>query len=43
MKDTFWLIQRGKFRNNLDSALAFFGSSDSHLIDPDYMGAAEFE
>ena len=43
MKDTFWLIQRGKFRNNLDSAISLLGGSNSNLIDPDYMGAAEFE
>lgn len=43
MKDTFWLIQRGEFRNNLDSAISFLGGSNSNLIDLDYMGAAEFE
>lgn len=39
----FYLIQRGKFRNNLKTATTLAGSSDHHLIDPDYMGAAEFE
>lgn len=43
MSNRFYLIQRGKFRNNLDSATALVGSSDSHLINPDYMGSAEFE
>ena len=38
----FWLIQRGSFRD-LNSATKFLGRSSEHLIDPDYMGAAEFE
>lgn len=38
----FWLIQRGSFRA-LDTAEKFLGGSSEHLIDPDYMGAAEFE
>lgn len=38
----FWLIQRGSFRD-LKSATKFLGGSSEHLIDPDYMGAAEFE
>lgn len=43
MSEKFWLIQRGKFRSNLDTATTFLGGSNNHLIDPDYMGAAEFE
>ena len=42
MKNEFWLIQRGKF-NDLAKATKFLGGSQEHLIDPDYMGAAEFE
>lgn len=42
MKNKFWLIQRGKF-NDLAKATKFLGGSQEHLIDPDYMGAAEFE
>lgn len=38
----FWLIQRGSFRD-LKSATKFLGGSYEHLIDPDYMGSAEFE
>lgn len=38
----FWLIQRGSFRD-LKSATKFLGGSPTHLINPDYMGAAEFE
>lgn len=38
----FWLIQRGAFRN-IKSATKFLGGSSDHLIDPDYMGSAEFE
>lgn len=38
----FWLIQRGSFRA-LETAKKFLGGSFEHLIDPDYMGAAEFE
>lgn len=40
-KEHFWLIQRGSFRdlNNLQ----FLGGSNDHLINPDYMGSAEFE
>lgn len=41
-RNKFWLIQRGKFRD-LAKANKFFGGSQEHLIDPDYMGAAEFE
>lgn len=40
-KEHFWLIQRGSFRD-LDNP-QFFGGSAGHLIDPDYMGSAEFE
>lgn len=39
----FWLIQRGKFRNNLKEATGFLGPKPCNLIDPDYMGSAEFE
>lgn len=42
MKNKFWLIQRGKFRD-LDTATSFLGGRSECLIDPDYMGAAEFE
>lgn len=42
MEKRFWLIQRGSFRA-LDAAKKFLGGSFEHLIDPDYMGAAEFE
>lgn len=38
----FWLIQRGSFRD-IKSATKFLGGSFEHLIDPDYMGSAEFE
>lgn len=38
----FWLIQRGAFRD-VKTATKFLGGSSEHLIDPDYMGAAEFE
>ena len=43
MKDKFWLIQRGKFNNNIDKATSFLGGRSECLINPDYMGAAEFE
>lgn len=43
MKDKFWLIQRGKFNNNIDTATSFLGGRSECLINPDYMGAAEFE
>ena len=43
MKNKFWLIQRGKFNNNIDTATSFLGGRSECLIDPDYMGAAEFE
>ncbi len=42
MSKHFWLIQRGCFRG-LNTATKFLGGSYEHLIDPDYMGAAEFE
>lgn len=42
-KDRFWLIQRGTFNSDLNAATKFLGGSYQHLIDPDYMGAAEFE
>ena len=43
MSNRFYLIQRGTFNKNLKEATALFGSSSSYLIDPDYMGSAEFE
>lgn len=43
MSDRFWLIQRGMFRKNLDTATEFLGPGNDHLIDGDYMGSAEFE
>lgn len=43
MENKFYLIQRGSFRNNLETATSFLGGSASHLIDPDYMGSSEFE
>lgn len=42
MDNRFWLVQRGSF-NSLDTATKFLGGSEQHLIDPEYMGAAEFE
>lgn len=42
MNNRFYLIQRGSFRD-LDTATTFLGGSSAHLINPDYMGAAEFE
>ena len=39
----FYLIQRGTFNKNLEQATEFLGCSSKHLIDPDYMGSAEFE
>lgn len=42
MNDRFWLIQRGSF-NDPKTATEFLGGSAKHLINPDYMGAAEFE
>lgn len=42
MSNRFWLIQRGSF-NNLQTATQFLGGSATHLINPDYMGSAEFE
>lgn len=41
-KNKFWLIQRGTF-SKLSEATKFLGGSQQHLINPDYMGAAEFE
>lgn len=41
MKTKFWLIQRGQF-NNLQ-ATGFLGGVSDRLVNPDYMGAAEFE
>lgn len=44
MKRTrFYLIQRGQFRNNLSEATGFLGGRNECLINPDYMGSAEFE
>lgn len=43
MGNKFWLIQRGEFNNNLETATSFFGGRNECLIEPDYMGAAEFE
>lgn len=43
MSSKFWLIQRGKFNNNLETATSFLGGRSECLINPDYMGAAEFE
>ena len=43
VNNRFCMIQRGKFRNNIDSATEFVGGSDHHLIALDYMGSAEFE
>ena len=42
MGKKFWLIQRGHIRDNALSKTSLFGSSDA-IVDPDYMGAAEFE
>lgn len=42
MNDRFWLIQRGSF-NDPKTATEFLGGSAKHLINPDYMGSAEFE
>lgn len=43
MDNKFWLIQRGKFNNNLETATSFLGGRSECLIHPDYMGVAEFE
>lgn len=43
MSKSFWLIQRGSFRSNLETATSFLGGGDRHLVSGDYMGAAEFE
>lgn len=42
MSNRFWLIQRGMFRNN-ETSTGLFGGSSGNLIDPEYMGSAEFE
>lgn len=38
-----YLIHRGQFNSNLDTATGLFGGKESNLIKPEYMGAAEFE
>lgn len=43
MSNKFYLIQRGSFRNNFDTATGLLGGRPDRLIDPDYMGSAEFE
>lgn len=43
MNNKFWLIQRGTFNKNLDTATQLLGYRNGGLVDPDYMGAAEFE
>lgn len=42
MGNHFWLIQRGSFKD-IKRAKKFLGASEDSLIDPDYMGSAEFE
>ena len=39
----FWLIQRGKIRDDALSKTSLLSGSSDAIIDPDYMGAAEFE
>ena len=43
MNDKFWLIQRGRFNNNIDETINFLGNHYQCLISPEYMGSAEFE
>lgn len=42
MEDKFWLIQRGKFNNNIDTATSFLGGRSECLINP-ALCASEFE
>ena len=42
-KQKFYLIQRGTIRVNPQEKIRFLSGRDDALIDPDYMGSAEFE
>lgn len=43
MKKHFWLIQRGSFAKDLNNVKSFLNGRSDALVDPDYMGSAEFE
>ena len=43
IRKQFYLIQRGKIREDPSSKTEFLSGRSQSLIDPDYMGAAEFE
>lgn len=43
MSNKFWLIQRGKIRPTFEDATEFLSGRKDALVDPAYMGAAEFE
>lgn len=43
MAKQFYLIQRGKIRDTWKESTSFLSGKSNAIIDPDYMGSAEFE